>query len=230
MPVQAESNKAAVFNSIQFVANIETIGVAVSGTELPATAELFYRQSGETEWRTGHPLVRIKDGRLIGSLFNLLPARTYEIFALDPVGTSQIKGSVSTGPDQLSFTPTRTIYVDDDVPPGGNGSIVLPFQTIQEAVDHAGPGTRVSVADGTYREAVTFPASGTPGKWIQVMAQGKAAVLDSAAYLSGNIWKPDTKPGIWSTVFSGYVSYLARDGMRYYQFEDKKGLVRFGRT
>jgi len=168
VPVQAGSNKAAVFNSIQFIANLETIGVAVSGTGLPATAELSYRPSGETEWRKGHPLVRIKDGRLIGSLFNLLPATSYDVIASDPIGTLQIKGSVTTQSDQLSFTPTRTIYVDDDVPPGGNGSIVLPFQTIQEAVDHAGPGTRVSVADGTYREAVTFPASGTPGKWINV--------------------------------------------------------------
>ncbi len=153
-----------MFNSIQFVANLETIGVAVSGTGLPATAELFYRQSGETEWRNGHPLMRIKDGRLIGSLFNLLPATTYEIFAVDPVGTSQIKGSVSTGPDQLSFTPTRTIYVDDDVPPGGNGSIVLPFQTIQEAVDHAGPGTRVSVADGTLSRSGHLPSLGDAGE------------------------------------------------------------------
>ena len=64
-PVQAESESAAVFMSIEFVANIETIGVAVRGTGLPATVELFYRQSGEAEWRTGHPLMRIKDGRLI---------------------------------------------------------------------------------------------------------------------------------------------------------------------
>lgn len=223
LPVRAESNAAAVFNSIEFVANIETIGVAVSGTGLPATAELFYRQSGETEWRNGHPLVRIKDGRLIGSLFNLRPATTYEIFAFD--GTSQINGTVSTQPDQLSFTPTNTIYVDDDVPPGGDGSVILPFQTIQEAIDHAGPGTRVSVADGIYREAVTFPASGTPGKWIQVKAQGEAAILDSADYFSGNIWKPDTKDNVWSTVLSVAVYYLARDGNRYYQFENKKGLV-----
>ena len=178
VPVQATSEGAAVFNSITFVANIETIGVAVSETGLPATAELFYRQSGEIEWQNGHPLVRIKDGRLIGSLFNLLPATTYEIFAFD--GTSQIKGSVSTQPDQLSFTPTKTLYVDDDALPGGNGTVILPFKTIQEAVNRAGPGTLVSVADGVYREAVTFPASGTPGKWIQVKAQGDAAILDSA--------------------------------------------------
>jgi hypothetical protein len=167
--------------------------------------------------------MRIKDGRLIGSLFNLLPATTYEIFAFD--GTSQIQGAVSTQPDQLVFTPTTTLYVDDDAPPGGDGSVLLPFRTIQEAVNRAGPGTLVSVADGLYREAVTFPASGTPGNWIQVKAQGDAAILDSADYLSGEIWKPDTKDGVWSTVLSIPVYYLARDGNRVYQFEDKKGLV-----
>lgn len=223
VPVRAKSNAAAVFNSIEFVANIETIGVAVRGTGLPATAELFYRQSGETEWRTGHPLVRIKDGRLIGSLFSLLPATAYEVMAFD--GTSQISGSVTTQPTQLSFTPTKTLYVDDNAPSGGDGSVIAPFRTIQEAVNRAGPGTLVSVADGVYREAVTFPASGAPGKWIQIKAQGDGAILDSAEYLSGNIWKPDTTGNVWSTVLSIPVYYLARDGNRVYQFEDKKGLV-----
>lgn len=222
VPVRAKSSEA-VFNSITFVANIETIGVAVSGTSLPATAELFYRQSGATEWRNGHPLMRIKDGRLLGSLFNLLPATTYEVFAFD--GTNQLNGTVTTQPDQLSFIPTSTLYVDDDAPPGGNGTILSPFQTIQEAVNRAVPGTRVSVADGIYREAIIFPNSGTPGKWIQVMAEGDAAILDSAQYFSGEIWKPDTKENVWSTVVNIPVYYLARDGMRSYQFEDKKGLV-----
>jgi hypothetical protein len=223
VPVRADSNKATVFNSINFVANIETIGVAVDGTGLPARAELFYRQSGETAWRNGHPLLRIKDGRLIGSLFNLLPATSYDVMAFD--GGSQISGSVTTQPNQLSFTPSKTLYVDDDASPGGNGSIVLPFKTIQEAVNRAEPGTLVSVADGTYREAITFPASGTQGKWIQVKAQGNAAILDSADYFSGDIWKPDTKENVWSTVITKPVYYLARDGNRMYQFEDKKGLV-----
>ena len=223
VPVQAESESAATFTSIEFVANIETIGVAVSGVGLPATAELFYRQSGETEWRNAHPLMRIKDGRLIGSLFDLLSATTYEVFTFD--GSAQISGSVTTQPDQLSFTPSATFYVDDDAPVGGVGSIVFPFRTIQDAVNHAGPGTQILVADGVYREAVTFPASGTPGNWIQVKAQGDAAILDSANYLSGDIWRPDTEPHVWSTIFSGQVSYLARDGMRYYQYDDRKGLM-----
>jgi len=167
--------------------------------------------------------MRIKDGRLIGSLFNLLPATSYEIFVFD--GTSQIKGSVSTQPNQLSFTPTKTLYVDDNAPPGGDGSVILPFRSIQEAVNRAGPGTLVSVADGVYREAVTFPVSGTSGQWIQVKAQGKGAILDSADYLSGDIWQPDTTENVWSTVLNIPVYYLARDGNRVYQFQDKKGLI-----
>lgn len=223
VPVQATPEGAAVFNSIEFVANIETVGVAVSGTGLPATAELFYRQQGETEWRSGHPLMRIKDGRLVGSLFHLLPASTYEVLVFD--GTSQITGAITTQPEQLSFTPVTTLYVDDDAGPGGDGSIVLPFHTIQDAVDHAGPGTLISVADGLYPEAVTFPASGTPGNWIQVKAQGDAAILDSAVRLSGDIWRADAKSNVWSTTISAPVSYLARDGMRYYQYDDKDGVM-----
>ncbi|MFT3893382.1 MAG: right-handed parallel beta-helix repeat-containing protein [Anaerolineales bacterium] len=223
LPVRAESKGQAVFNSIRLVPNIETIGVAVSGTELPATAELFYRKSGETEWRNAHPLVRIKDGRLVGSLFNLQPATNYEVFAFN--GAALIKGSVTTQPDQLSFTPTATLYVDANTLPGGDGSDVSPLQTIQEAVNRAKPGTQILVADGVYREAVTFPASGTPGNWIQVKAQGEAAILDSAAYLSGDIWRRDTADNIWSTVPNVPVYYLARDGARFYQYEDKDGLI-----
>ncbi len=223
VPVQATSAGVSVFNSIEFVANIETIGVTVAGTGLPSTAELFYRQQGETEWRNGHPLMRIKDGRLVGSLFHLRPETTYEVFVFD--GTSQVSGVVTTQPEQLFFEPAATLYVDDNAAVGGDGSIVQPFRTIQEAVDRAGPGTLVSVADGVYREAVTFPASGTPDNWIQVKAAGDAAILDSADYLSGDIWRADTAPNIWSTSFAAVVSYLARDGFRVYQYDDRKSLI-----
>jgi hypothetical protein len=115
--------------------------------------------------------------------------------------------------------------VDDDALPGGDGSVIFPLQTIQEAVNRAKPGTQVLVADGTYREAVTFPASGTPGNWIQVKAQGDAVILDSAASLSGDIWRTDSKANVWSTIPNIPVYYLARDGYRYYQYEDKAGLI-----
>jgi hypothetical protein len=214
----------AVFTSIDFVSNIETIGVAVSGTGLPPTAQLSYRRSGESIWRSGHHLMRIDDGRLIGSLFNLSPATSYDIKVLE--GSSEINGSVSTQPEQLSFTPSIILYVNDDALPGGNGSATAPFRSIQEAANHAGPGTQVLVADGMYREAVTFPASGTAGNWIQVKAAGNAAILDSADQLSGNIWTPhETKAHVWFTQINGPIAYLARSRNRFYQYDDRNGLM-----
>ncbi|HEX5838481.1 MAG TPA: S-layer homology domain-containing protein [Anaerolineales bacterium] len=216
-------NSAVSFTRIDFVSNIETIGVAVSGGGLPATAQLSYRKSGEMVWRTGHELMLIDDGRLIGSLFNLSPATMYEIRVSD--GSSEISGSATTQPEQLPFTPLVTLHVNDDALAGGNGSAVAPYRTIQEAVNHAAPGTQVLVADGTYREAVTFPVSGTPGKWIQVKAAGTGAILDGADRLSGNIWTAHSTNRVWYTRVNGPVAYLARAGKRFYQYDDKTGLM-----
>ena len=228
LPAAAESsslveNSAAVFTGINFVSNIETIGIAVSGTGLPPTAELSYRRSGESVWRSGHRLMRIDDGRLIGSLFNLSPSTSYEVRVFD--GVSEITGSISTQPDQLSFAPSVILHVNDDAPPGGDGSAAGPFRTIQEAVNQAGPGTQVSVADGIYREAVTFPNSGTAGNWIQVKAEGSAAILDSADVLSGDIWTLSTTSHVWYTKVIGPVAYLARSRNRFYQYDDRNGLM-----
>jgi hypothetical protein len=222
-PSRLIQNNMAVFTAIDFVPNIETIGVAVSGTGLPPTAQLFYRQSNESVWHAGHSLVRIDDGRLIGSLFNLSPATIYDIKVTDI--SSEINGSATTKPDELSFTPSVILNVDDSALPGGDGSAAAPFQTIQNAVDHATPGTQVLVADGIYREAITFPASGTPGNWIQVKAAGNAAILDSADYLSGSIWTSTSTAKVWFTRVSDPVAYLARGGNRFYQYDDKTGLM-----
>ena len=67
------SVSSAVFTQLDFYANIETIGVVVSGVSLPQRAELKYRQSGEAIWQSGHSLIRVDDGRLVGSLFGLSP-------------------------------------------------------------------------------------------------------------------------------------------------------------
>src|SRR5512133_1109702 len=92
LPTAAESNSLiennnVVFTAIDFVSNIETIGVAVSGTGLSPTAELSYRQSGQSLWHAGHYLVRIGDGRLIGSLLHLSPAPSYDVKVSDAVST-----------------------------------------------------------------------------------------------------------------------------------------------
>jgi hypothetical protein len=168
--------------------------------------------------------MRIKDGRLVGSLFNLAPATSYEVKVSDASG--EITGAFTTQPDELAFTPTNVIYVNDDAAPGGDGSFAAPFRTIQEGVNRATPGTQVLVADGVYHESVTFPASGMPGNWIQVRAEGGGAILDGSQIPGSDIWSAhETKSFVWHTRLGYWIKYLARDGKRMYQYDDLEGLL-----
>ena len=204
------SSSQISFMGLNLQANIETAGVVASGSNLSPSAELFYRQTGTFDWRRGHPLKRIDDGRLVGSLFGLSSSTSYDVRVVD--GGSEIAGVVVTQPDEIPFTPTIILRVNDDAAPGGNGSITAPYRTIQEAVNVAGPGTQILVADGVYRENVLFPTSGTPGSWIQVKAEGGGAVLEGADSLSGSVWTPAVgKSNIWFTQIGGAIGYLARD-------------------
>ena len=214
---------ASSFSQLNLYPNIETAGVVVSGVDLPKTAQLQYRQSGESNWRTGHMLMRIDDGRLVGSLFGLSPSTTYEVKVMD--GATEVTGSLVTQPDELQFTPSNILRVDDDAPLGGDGSALAPFKTIQEAVNRASPGTQVLVADGVYREAVTFPASGTVGNWIQVKAEGSGAILDGSKSLPKEVWEPhEAKAHVFFTRPGWGIKYLARDQQRFYQYDTLHGL------
>jgi hypothetical protein len=224
LPRVEPSAGPAEFTHMDLVANIETIGVAVSGSGLPKTAQLFMRATGATDWRPAQPLMLIADGRLIGSLFSLSPDTSYDIKVTD--GTTEITGSVTTQPDTLSFTPAAVLYVSAKAPAGGDGSAAAPFRTIQEGVNHAAPGTQVLVADGVYHEAVTFPASGTAGQWIQVKAQGSGAILEGSTNRSGKMWTTvDRRKRIYSVKITLPISYLARDGKRFYNYDTYKGLT-----
>ncbi len=211
------------FTQLELYPNIETIGVVVSGSNLPQAAELQVRQSGETAWHAAHPLMRIDDGRLVGSLFDLAPATPYDVKVVD--GASVITGTVTTQPDELPFAPSTVLHVSANASAGGNGSAAAPFRTIQEGVNHAGPGAQVLVADGVYHEAITFPASGTAGHWIQVKAQGNGAILDGSQNRSGSIWTPVTGVShVYFTRIGAAIAYLARDQERFYAYDDKTGL------
>jgi len=224
VPQQITNKSNAVFTQINLYPNIETIGVVVSGVSLPKKADLMYRQDSETVWHTGHPLTRIDDGRLVGSLFGLSQSTSYSIKVLD--GSTEISGSTITQPGELQFNPAIVLHINDDAPAGGDGSAAAPFNTIQEGINHAGPGTQVLVADGIYHEAVTFPASGSPANWIQVKAEGSGAILDGSENLTGNIWTAhETKPHIWIMKIGAPIAYLARDQKRFYMYDDRAGIL-----
>ena len=217
-------NNIVVFTKLDLYPNIETAGVVVSGTDLPKTANLMYRQTSETNWHTGHPLMRIDDGRLVGSLFELSSSTSYEVKITD--GVNEVVGSLITQSDELKFTPSVVLRVDDNAQPGGDGSAAAPFRTIQEGVNRAGPGTQVLVSDGIYREAVTFPASGNAGNWIQVKAESSGAILDSSQSLPADVWQPyGSKADVWWTKINRGIKYLGRNEQRFYQYDDFHGVL-----
>jgi len=219
----AQANNHSTFTQLDLYPNIETIGVVVSGVDLPKTAELLYRQNNETIWRTGHPLMRIDDGRLVGSLFELLPSTSYSIKVVD--GENAIEGLISTQPENLQYTPSNILHVDDDASPGGDGSPSSPFQNIQDGVNYATPGTQVLVADGVYHEAITFPNSGNADNWIQVIAEGNGAILDGSKNLSENLWKPHKKAKVWFTKVDVFFTYLAQNEQRFFNYANLRSLL-----
>ncbi len=168
VPVHAQTQ--TTFTNLDLHANIETIGIIVSGQNLPPSAELMYRQGNDSEWKNGHPLMNIEEKHLVGSLFELTESTTYEVKVTD--GATEIVGSITTQPEQLQFTPQEYCTWTTMPRPGGDGSAIAPFQTIQSGVNFATSGTQVLVADGIYHEEVNFPASGTENNWIQIKAAG----------------------------------------------------------
>lgn len=82
-PILSEHSLAA-FTQLNLYPNIETVGVVVSGADLPRNANLLYRKEA-AKLRGGMVIrsMRIDDGRLAGSLFSLAPSTNYEIKVLD---------------------------------------------------------------------------------------------------------------------------------------------------
>lgn len=224
----SESRVHAAFSQLSIYANIQTIGLVISGISLPTEATLEYRQAGdEGAWKTGHPLTLIDDGRLVGTIFDLHPATIYDVKI--SYGTDIITGITTTQVDKLLFIPSNTVHVAATAPSGGDGTAIAPFQTIQEGVDAATNGTRILIQDGLYSEGVVISSSGTLRQWIQVIAAGADVIMDGAVHLSGNIWTPHaTETNVWYTDF-GEIShslYVARDsGERSYRYSSLDNLL-----
>lgn len=210
-----------MFQRLELYPNIETVGIVVCGNQLPSSVGLFYRQNGQSSWQTGHALMRMNDGRLAGSLFGLKASTRYEVKVTS--GEEEISETVDTQPEALNFTPERVLHVNPKALTGGDGSQAAPFRTIQEALNQAEAGHQILVADGVYPESLTFPRSGSPGRWIQLKAAGNVALLDSAEWINPNSWKPEGNK-IWFIKLGRPLTYLARNHSRFYNYPSLTGL------
>jgi hypothetical protein len=196
-----------------------------------ASTVVRYREGEAAEWRDGHPLAVLSDGRLKGSLFRLGPSTSYdvEVDALDAGGAELATYACTAATDPLRppHSDARTIHVSVLALPGGDGSEAHPFATIQEGVGAAGPGDTVRVHPGVYREAVEFAAPGEPGALIKVVGD-EGAILDGSdkmIELGTLAW--DTDPAdanVHFAPFTGTPGYVAVNGARFYHYESLESL------
>lgn len=126
------------------------------------------------------------------------------------VSNPEGKGDIVS--DWLLFDPwigkPRTWYVDDDAEKGGNGSLVHPFNRIQDAIDASQHGETIRVFEGIYEERVivnrsvsligngsevtTINANGMDGVVVTITADN----VSMSGFLITGIWAEQTIGGI----------------------------------
>ncbi len=210
-------------SSLVTKATFENAGIRVAwvGTDTSTVVQVEYRAQGETQWRRGHPMIRIAGNRMATSLFWLGEGTTYEArLVVDPPASlsASFAQPFSFATRSSAFPAgSRDLYVDPQALIGGDGSQSRPFRTIGEAAAVAVAGDVVHVAPRTYPEEVRPANSGTASAWIQFVADDSGVVLDGGQDIATGSGWTDEGGGVYSTPYAGTTNFATLDGIRLYQ-------------
>jgi hypothetical protein len=144
-----------------------------------STGTVRYRAVTETEWRTGHPLLRIKPDwneegapeapvdAFAGTIFDLRPGETYEVeITLDEPGQ----------PSQVVRTVTRTRALPGNAP--APTVTATTSDDLQAKLDSLGPGDVLELANGTYEvEGLHLASSGTESEPMYIRGASREGVV-----------------------------------------------------
>ncbi|MGC4114991.1 MAG: chondroitinase-B domain-containing protein [Myxococcales bacterium] len=152
-----------------------------------AQVTLRYRVKGAQAWREALPPVRVHpevvagrtvESQFAGSVFDLLPATTYELElrAVDPDGAV----------DQTATLEATTRAVPKD-PAAKRLKRVADVASLNDAVDAAAPGDVIELANGTYAGTFSWTLSGTAEKPIVLRGDSQDGVELDGGGTSGNV-------------------------------------------
>jgi hypothetical protein len=116
---------------------------------------------------------------------------------------SSLPDGTVPGQWETHAAPTRTYHVDQGNPTAsddGDGSAERPFRTIGRAAAAVGPGERVLVAAGVYREHVQPPRGGTgPDAMVSFEAEPGHRVFLRGSHPLPPVWQPAPEgDGTWT--------------------------------
>ncbi len=152
-----------------------------------ASVALRYRAAGETAWREGMPLWRVRPENVLvsvpeqfaGSVFDLSPGTSYEIEldVSDPDGgdaTLSVSGATRAIPPELPASPSHVA--------------VTTAPELSAALASAAAGDVITLAAGTYAGTFSISASGTASDPIVIRgADALASILDGEGCTGCNI-------------------------------------------
>jgi hypothetical protein len=155
----------------------------VAGSKL----ETRYRRAMDTDWKVGHPLLRINPAWVAGGAPQV-PVDSFagSIFDLNP-GTAYDVELTLSEPGQAAQTLIARVTTRA-LPPASPAATVhaAPADNLQAKFDALIPGTVLELADGTYNvTGLALKASGSASAPIYIRGQSRAGVVLHAA--SGNV-------------------------------------------
>ncbi|MHC4712843.1 MAG: hypothetical protein ACYTAN_06160 [Planctomycetota bacterium] len=210
------------------------------GIEIPYTgdddggaeAEFVWRRAGEETWRNGVDMTFDREKRFIWASVYPLEAGTpveVKVTVRDGGDSAVLEGETATR--RMILEPAadgHVFYVSPEGSDRNPGTVEKPLRTLRYAATLVGPGDAIYALSGVYREGNLFERlRGEADRPIIISAaEGHKPVLDGSIVIAagGAVWHKHGD-GAYVTDFespTGYVNYVAQDGLRMYRFRSRE--------